>query len=522
MKTTTLLGRRVKNPLSLLLTFLMSSHGIYSQSFEECITPDDNSPDSPGMYSYSADPAVKDTLAPQVVNFFFWGIRDANGNSSNPLTEYKALEAIAYINQEFNPHKIYLKYRGFHQVDSPPNIPEVYYDDGDCPTTGNIDADGYSILGRCQIPDLRNYMTNNNYLKDDAINIIVPAGMDDFGGAASGRTIQYVPTGGLTGKTFIHELGHNFGLAHTHQGFRSVSNCERVTRDPSDPNFNADRAGDKITDTAALPDFKNEYCFENGLPTSDCSTSSGFAFYYIDQTTCTYTGNGEDCGGGDPDDATPYDIKQADVQNHMGYANPDCRNQFSTGQSIRMLETIANNSAFANRKAPIAALYEPYKGEYYEAGPLPTEPPLFQPGFDYAFLDCDCDCPQPSPWIDTSFSYGSYSLLSISADETDYSLITHPNHSAIAILNLPDHPTVGQKTRRCYDNDNRNAKDGSVTRFHDGVVNANYTTTTKDSLQINDPQLVPQLPQGLYLIEKNFEDGSTEDTMLYKQTPENE
>ena len=36
----------------------------------------------------------------------------------------------------------------------------------------------------------------------------------------------------------------------------------------------------------------------------------------------------------------------------------------------------------------------------------------------------------------------------------------------------------------------------------------NVTINSKDSTQINDPQLIPNLNQGLYKIEKEFDDGT--------------
>ena len=45
----------------------------------------------------------------------------------------------------------------------------------------------------------------------------------------------------------------------------------------------------------------------------------------------------------------------------------------------------------------------------------------------------------------------------------------------------------------------------------------NVTITPKDSLGINSPTLVENLDPGLYKIEMNYEEGTTQQTVIYKQ-----
>ena len=40
---------------------------------------------------------------------------------------------------------------------------------------------------------------------------------------------------------------------------------------------------------------------------------------------------------------------------------------------------------------------------------------------------------------------------------------------------------------------------------------------SQDSLQINNPNLIDNLQQGLYMIDKNFEDGSIQQTIILKE-----
>ncbi|GER59031.1 hypothetical protein [Patiriisocius marinus] len=58
---------------------------------------------------------------------------------------------------------------------------------------------------------------------------------------------------------------------------------------------------------------------------------------------------------------------------------------------------------------------------------------------------------------------------------------------------------------------------GSVTKFNDNIINTNVTITTKDSLQINSDTMIDDLPQGLYKVEKIYNDGAIEQTVILKE-----
>jgi hypothetical protein len=181
-----------------------------------------------------------------------------------------------------------------------------------------------------------------------------------------------------------------------------------------------------------------------------------------------------------------------------------------------MRETALNNFYVSPTVTTVASLYEPYKGEYYLIGPtLPNHKPAhFQPGFEYRFVECDGDYPAPSGYYNIDFSYILIPpILSIGRDEADYSIITHPNHTAILIKD----PLLGEQPRKCYDNNNKAPIGGTVIKFIDNVFNANVTITTQDSTSINNPDLINDLPQGLYKVEKNYEDGSKEETVIQKE-----
>ena len=71
-------------------------------------------PNQPEVYNQSIDPNYLSNISAAVVyNIFFWGINDDNGNSTNKLTENKALALVARLNIAYNNNNIFFKYRGF-------------------------------------------------------------------------------------------------------------------------------------------------------------------------------------------------------------------------------------------------------------------------------------------------------------------------------------------------------------------------------------------------------------------------
>lgn len=235
---------------------------------------------------------------------------------------------------------------------------------------------------------------------------------------------------------------------------------------------------------------------------------------------CTYITNFNEYDNCVPARFYYEEITHEDVINLMGNAYPCSEHFLTPGQGIYMRETLAglSNTVFANVFTDLASLYEPYSGGYYTGGPSMPSPALFQPGFDYRFVECDCACPQPIPYHDTNFTYTSNSVLTISKYETNYNLIYHPNHTAIYIDLGPicDYYDP-EDPRRCYDNDGIPFAGGFVTKFNDGVFNNNVTITPKDSTAINDANLVNDLQPGLYKIEKNDHHGGTEENIVIKE-----
>ncbi len=102
----------------------------------------------------------------------------------------------------------------------------------------------------------------------------------------------------LDGSTLNHELGHFFGLYHTH----GISNSNPTNELANGANCTV--AGDDVCDTPADPNLKE-----------------------VVDNNCNYTGNATDPNG------DPY---MPDPSNLMCYAPSQCRNDFSTGQLERI------------------------------------------------------------------------------------------------------------------------------------------------------------------------------------------
>jgi len=505
---------KVKFITLMFLTFTFIS---YSQTDDFiCGTIEDDSPDPEGVYSYSIDPSTLNNAEPLVLKVFFWGINRDDGTSDNKLTEADALNAVASLNIKYNPFNIFFKYTGYNFIDST-RFYSIYLDENDPNNTDDSDYQSFlEFVG----------LHPNSEFYEPAINIYIPKFLVGAAGAYTSWNRIIINAGSFednTERTMNHEMGHNLSLKHAHRQWHVESEyCEHVTRDkedtndPNDPDdtyFNADVTGDKVVDTAAAPDFRNELCDELGYEQPFYEGCDAEKYFYVNEEYCTYYNEeGRDC------QETLFEIEEEDVRNLMAYTYASCGLDLTTGQGIRARERIEynNNDFFTYAITTVEELYEPYSGEYYVAGPQPTEhPPLFQPGFKYKFVECEGPYPAPAAY-GTVFSYNINNvLLSIDDIETDYHSITHPNHSAILIKH--DYSDFLDKPEKCYNNWNRKPSGGLITKFNDDVFNTNVTLTAQDSTSINNQNLIENLDSGLYKIEMNYDDGSKQETVIFKQ-----
>jgi len=410
----------------LLLTFLLTINQATAQKAEVCAfdTPDSGRSFCSTGFTASAsiDPNYLESFPPVVFNLHFWGVNKNDGTSERPLLLDDVLEVVANLNIEFNPFDIYFKYSGHDYI----NNSTYYIIDGDEPLF------------------LENYAAANGYKNVNALNFYVPYDIVGSSGTANScngtlrvRSLRFKNWHSL------HEMGHVFELKHTF-----FEDCEKVTRNPSDPDYNADTRGDKVVDTAAAVEWIDDV--------------------NVDPIECRYLNTDLECGG-----LIPLEIFEQDILNYMQYELNDCRyppgGVFTIGQAIRMREAILAdpNDTYLNASTTIASLYEPYDGVYKPCcWGFSERPPVFQPGFDYEFVYCQDIIPlspgrtEPWPWGDLSFTTGDV-VYSFDKFYSDYDEIEHLNHLAIRILQIEDQP------RRCYSNYSISSMSPPVTNEED-------------------------------------------------------
>ncbi len=418
---------------------------------------------------------------PIVLNTFF----HINRNIPVTITEEQILGAIAYLNINFNQFNIFFKYRGF-----------------------------------------RNLLFDDTPF-DDMLNIQIMS--REEGGAALNTSNIQITYKAFTGEDYqqsvlAHELGHIFGLLHTNcsgcdeeSNFTNpltcnsttlstgsfpnlLSSAENVTRIKwldvgqtiLNPDYNAETTGDFVVDTPASYSNPN-VCLDN--------VTNELVYLYSNEIVDNV---GE-----------PYiDIDENNfMSNNRDYYQ--YKTKFTDGQGIRMRETILNEPVFIPIRTTIASLYEPYK----EIEGFYTTQYFFQPGFDYDFVYCDSNgfhggYPIPSDYDDISFIFNDtgYNNWSFDKNHTIYNQIFQRDHTAIRITQIDDY-----QPRRCYSTMLKGgATSGTIIKYEDDVLNTNVSIIYKDSLGINNQNLIRDLENGLYIIRKNYIDGSQEQKTIFK------
>lgn len=110
----------------------------------------------------------------------------------------------------------------------------------------------------------------------------------------------------LSQPTFAHEMGHYYGLYHTH----GKSNCETLT-DELVNGSNCESTGDDVCDTPADPNLQGLGCYGS----------------LVNSATCTYVGTLKDKNG---------DLFKPNPKNIMSYAPSRCRTDLTPGQYERI------------------------------------------------------------------------------------------------------------------------------------------------------------------------------------------
>jgi hypothetical protein len=449
------------------------------------------------------------TEDPLVLNVLFHVVKDSTGVNVHGIEEYHLLESIARLNMAFNQFNIFFKYRG--SID----ILDSYF--LYCPDESQNKE------------DFAQYAIDNEALYPDTINIYCTAISSS---ATYSHSLIKVNVSAIINdndrETLIHEMGHALHLLHTFHGtgFDSnnqvsnipsqcadngltqmiypvlyegdcdsnppVNGSENVTRDTSDPNYNADCQGDKIADTHAIfedvtyncywdySDYPNIY--KVFCPNPEVVDLTGEMYDYLDEF---------------------------ELYNYMNYF--DNRKYFSEGQGVKMRDEILNYDYVLPQKlTTVESLYEPYLSQTIPGDVVLSTTDLgngfietcyniiyeeyYQPGFTYNFgevhYEADLDPIVLSP-LTTSIEFNIEQL----GDATSIAGVTC---------------TRGQI---CFEEP---IEGGKVISFKN-INDPNFTIQALDQQQASDPNLIEQLEGNkFHNIEKTSNTGNSTDITIYK------
>lgn len=202
----------------------------------------------------------------------------------------------------------------------------------------------------------------NQYYTPNVVNMYFANTVTSSNGSALCGYSQFPPSEdyvvmasncATNGSTLAHELGHLFGLPHTHGG----------SADELVDGSNCSTEGDYICDTPADPTLSNS----------------------IVNSNCVYTGTATDANG------MPY---VPDPNNIMSYSRKNCRNYFSPMQYDVINYTYINYRNYLNCNFPTANKDKPFKTEGCLIHPNPGRDNVYVSFYDnnvqssVSFYDC--------------------------------------------------------------------------------------------------------------------------------------
>ena len=464
---------------------------------------------------------VQDNGMPMVLNVKFHGVHETDGSDIHNINEERFLKIIASLNLNFNQFNIFFKYRGYGIINN-----SSYVNSGSTTTLVNIatqqgDYDQSSI----------NVFINNGGLYGGTNNILLTTQVPDANASNGispfydylanynmGRTLGLlnINVGALQSGTpvtnNIPACITNPTMSKAFFPVNSIYQPENVTRIVG-VGFNADIAGDMVTDTQA--------CFQ-GYLNNFCSTPQFQNFVQhpevVDNSTSPVMYN-----------CTAVESHNF-MQNHWAVGVP---NSFTAGQGARMRQYIISNPADFNPFLNLLAdgitsdttvLFEPYSAHIVSGDIVKTEDlgngtanvcrawlmeHKFQPGFDYTFTDNSTpdpitvgkyDFPVPPVRLHT-FDYP------VTIAQLDPTISFAPSDTGLAHisctkgLNCTIEPFIG----------------GILISSPD-LLSTNPTIEQLDEIRAKDPELFEKLYSNYYYkLKKETATGAKVEKVFYKQ-----
>lgn len=159
------------------------------------------------------------------------------------------------------------------------------------------------------------------------------------------------------GWSTLHELGHTFNLLHTCE---TAFGTEHVTRDPGDPCYNADTAGDQLADTEATInlEFLDEMIVAQDDPGCDLEATCACEMHYVNSPT-------DSCG-------VPLVMNNDVWGNMMNYGSRNCSRVFTQGQVDRMWNGIMMKIELGHFNFCLLPLFDNCLPVYFSVGAVIT------------------------------------------------------------------------------------------------------------------------------------------------------
>jgi hypothetical protein len=405
-----------------------------------------------------------------VINVFFHLVRYSEGHPLYPtgpfgstVGEEKILDAVKFLNINYNSHNIFFKYKGY----------DIIYNNL-LNENAVINSSQFNGTGVAKCLNL--YFVN------------IPGNGTAWATLGNSRSVfSYFSIEDHLEKVIVHEIAHCMNLRHIFQNAGSPD-CEHVTRIPG-PDFNADWAGDGVVDTPAqLASFNAD---------SNCN--------YI------YNAASVDCIG------EPY--VNIIPSNYMSYDNnPNCPNHFTEGQMELMRNYLVSPTSLLTSQNifnTVESLYKPFDSDNITTNIISTTDNndgtlkvcrnyysgnfRFQPGFDYIFPENTGSDP-------------------VTATVNQTPLVVNPPFNCPLIIQQLSPSYIGQAETVCRGVVCVDEPFVSGIKYSSEVLGAmNVTVEYLNEIQVKDPNLYETLMSQYYHILKKYTaSGASIEKVIYK------
>lgn len=465
-----------------------------------------------------------------VLNVQFHSVNNDDGTpiSSSYFGETDALKILARLNEAFNAHNIFFKYRGLTTIDDSNYVQQI----NDIATATAMKQQ-FINKNKYDVNSIHIFMTRDNYNQyntyyttfgQDNTDILLPDvtnyPLHHIGliPASMGRSLGLIHIfyGSSTFSASINNYPPPCLLANDNNPWLQkpyvspsyYTNAENVTRNPSSPQYNATTKGDLVADTQAFfYAAKNNYCYNE---TNEALNLNTFVSH-PSVTDQVYT---------------PYVCTGNEGNNYMGLAPRfiGYNGLFTPGQVQRMKEYIEGNmnnifrqklNVYEDDSPDISVLYEPFISNMNNGNTTAT---AYSKTYSTNTTNTGANVWNCGPFA-MRFQTGFNCEFSSPTGVVTQSIYQQYNTSTNTYVGVKI-PILGQQI---YTN-NAPVCFYSFEPFTSGDVKSLYNLGTGvytqeqlDDIKASDPNLYEQLQSGKYhIITKQTDSGFTDQKVIYK------